>query len=66
MSHEVGHLPQLGEAGGNLTHLTKSGWGYLKSAVKNKSVSYEDYHDKAPLEMAAEKDFTILRTLINL
>jgi hypothetical protein len=57
MSHEVGHLPQLEEAGSNLKHLSKSGFGYIKSALKNRSVSYEDYHDKAPLEMAAEKGF---------
>ncbi len=50
-------LPKLGEAGSNLKHLSKSGLGYIKSALKNRSVSYEDYHDKAPLEMTAEKGF---------
>lgn len=54
MSHEVGHLPQLGDAGNNLKHLSKSGLGYVKSAINNRSVKYEDYHDKAPLEMTAE------------
>ncbi len=57
MSHEVGHLPQLDDAGGNLNHLSRSGLGYIKSAIKNRSISYEDYHDKAPLEMAAEKGY---------
>ena len=55
MSHEIGHLPQLDEAGGNTNHLAKSGWGYVKAAIKNGSTKYEDYHDKAPLEIAAER-----------
>lgn len=57
MSHEVGHLPQLNDAGGNLTHLSRSGWGYVKSSIRNRSLSYEDYHDKAPLEVAADKGY---------
>ncbi|MBW8361448.1 MAG: hypothetical protein K0M56_04600, partial [Kaistella sp.] len=55
MSHEVGHLTQLDEVGDNTTHLVRSGWGYVKAAISNGSTKYEDYHDKAPLEIAAER-----------
>lgn len=55
MSHEVGHLPQLDETGSNAKHLARSGLGYIKAAIENGSTNYEDYHDKAPLEIAAEK-----------
>ncbi|MDV3575097.1 hypothetical protein CMU59_17540, partial [Elizabethkingia anophelis] len=55
MSHEIGHLPQLDKAGGNISHLARSAGGYIKAAIENRSTKYEDYHDKAPLEIAAEK-----------
>ena len=61
MSHEVGHIPQLDETKSNTLHIGRSILGYIKAAIENSSLDYEDYHDKAPLEKQAERGTTNFR-----